>query len=301
MNITILLIIACCCIIIIAGVVLTITGATTQIMQLTGIISNTDTPTPTEIFRKPYIPPKIVTEIELTKIQKQKTTAEMETVDPTKINLVRQLSINPCVSEESYGFNSDKSGMYASNGCGGVFTYNNKIGVCIAPDKKHVNCPFNSQQGDYMGNLLGFVDPKTDLVLVKGNKQCISEENAFGLHDYNNIFVDKYCSGSFALGSLMGNCTSDESKKTLCPIGHNVDGNGLWMRKLGYIGTDTNTCYSNEPQQTYGLIDKNNMFTNNSCTGSFRFGLYHGNCASTSGETVKCPIGSKQESNGLVP
>lgn len=234
----------------------------------------------------------------------------LQNVDPKQVTLMRQLGVDPCLKDVSYGFNPDKTGMYVKNKCRGIFLYDNKIGVCSSDGGIKI-CPFDKLVDGNDGTLMGFSNPTTSLQLIKdlSNGKCGSgDSKKYGIDGYN-MYVTDGCQGWFRLGTMTGLCNSRDNAKTLCPIGQTIRRGdvteGLAVKKLIYQGINgyirPGLCEFDQTNQTMGFEDENNIYVKDNCGGKFNFGTYYSGQCSPSQNKKICPIGSVNENNQGLP
>lgn len=203
-------------------------------------------------------------------------------VNPNVVNLVNQLSIQPCTRNSTYGTNGNSS-MYTSDGCSGIFTYQGQIGYCggyvDGQTGTQIHCPIGNLIDDKNGNVKGLIKP--EIVLVKDISGGKCTQNNYGINNYNSMYVDNGCNGLFRIGSLIGYCGSEQIKgKYFCPIGQTQtgpDGMPLGLRYQYYrfipSSNKTSCQYINTDSgnNTYGLVDANHFYTSNNCSGTFNW------------------------------
>lgn len=255
-------------------------------------------------------------EIELQKVVGE--TTEGVVVDPNVLSLVTQTSIDECKRDTNYGL-VDEETMYASDGCRGMFTYKDQVGMCGSVSGNKSECPIGKYKIDKSLKLAGLV--KTDLKMIKDHSDGKCVDGTWGQIDYNNIYAKNGCKGLFQYGTLFGYCSShkDEDgsyKESICKIGKTEPdnefetGDAVRMKNVGLRIQSPDLKGDVQNQKSCVPYDSNdNIYYNispdstilntwNGCSSEFNWGPYKGSCNSNT-EKQECPIGSTIESNDI--
>ena len=234
------------------------------------------------------------------------------TVDPNKLTLLHQTSINECVYNKNYGLINDNK-MFISDGCRGYFTYKGQYGPCGSIDGKYMECPIGSYDFDTTQDLKGLVKTKLKLIKDKSNGKCV---NGKWGKEGSNVYVKDGCKGLFQYGTLFGYCSShlDDTgnyEKQLCKIGKTSEdtkfeeGDAIRMRYTGlrkqnpkYKEQDQKNCFPPYSSDVRFAVtsDNKNIMTEGSCKGTFSWGPYKGYCI----PEEKCPVGTTSNYNGTT-
>jgi hypothetical protein len=209
-----------------------------------------------------------------------------------------------CTVNKTYGITDDGE-FYVKDGCSGIFLYrdekgNEYIGPCttsrlgkkrcaigkmdpdISPiDTKRVGDPENPihvvpREDPLNTNLNGLIQKVDDQIIVmRQNGKCDPEN--YGFYGNNMIYTENGCDGVFRIGTLIGECSSSESKdgktRTLCPIGWKQENHG---KQMGLVLTDLTAMDRTERCQSapnaYGIRDSRTGFRDpNACKGDMVF------------------------------
>ena len=263
------------------------------------------------LYKQKHIKPLYETVVSIKKVQGSQNTEllDIKDIDPNKVYLTLQTSIDPCIEGQTFGINDDNS-IYVKNKCHGIFTYKGAVGLCVDEhgtdtDAKAI-CNIGIPTISNTGLPLGLIPAKLELIQDKSNGKCTSGN--YGLINYNTMYTKNGCSGMFRYGSLIGNClnnksinVTDKNKENIqiCPIGKTDPTNewsGLYITSISLqVKSDNDTCIHgiNTMDQNIAFKDRHTLVTKGNCSGNFMWGLLGGKCVSGK----DCPIGL-QASNG---
>lgn len=227
--------------------------------------------------------------------------AEELPIDPNKVSLLHQYSIDGCIYDKNYGLINENA-MYASDGCRGLFTYKGMVGNCNSINGLKTECPIGSYTIGKDLKIAGINN--VELKLLKDYTGKCTQDN-WGKYG-KNMFVDNGCKGLFHYGPLFGYCTSHDNGRTTCPIGKTIEDSKYEPSdpyQMKYIGLREQHIRSSNldklciPYSTNTVLnykmssDMKELTVNNYCNGTFSWGPYSGLCMSYGAES-QCPIGS---------